>query len=97
MATPTAEPTSTGSNLPGLPRQRRPKRERQSPSPECQYLRLADFPVFYQISVSTAYRLAGRKKLPFIRVPGTTVMLFPRARVEQVIRSWERNGREQRR
>ena len=75
-----------------IPAMTRRKREWKPPAPECAYLRLADFPPLYHLSVATTYRLAINKVLPFIRPPGTRAMLFPRARVERILASWENNG-----
>jgi len=93
MPGPPAEPTAPASTLPATPRPPRPKREWKPPVGECLYLRLADFPNLFQISMSTAHRLAVKGKLPFIRVPGTHNMLFPRAKVEAIIRSWGNGGK----
>jgi hypothetical protein len=72
------------------PRRRKPW---TPPLPECTYLRLDDFPRLYQISMTTAFRLAQRGVLPFIRIPGTHIMRFPRERTERIIKSWEQGGR----
>ncbi len=88
-----APPEQGGQPAPSLKRKPPRKREWQPPRPECQYLRLPDFFPLYELPRSTTYRLAMAGELPYIRVPGTKILLFPRARVEQIIRSWERNGR----
>ena len=36
--------------------------------------------------------LAHRGLLPFARIPGTKVMLFPRDRIEKLVASWVENG-----
>ncbi len=70
----------------------RRKREWTPPGPECLYVTLEDFDPLYRIATSTAYRLAIEGKLPYLRVPGKKTMLFPRARVERILASWEANG-----
>ncbi len=48
------------------------------------------------IGLSSVYRLAERKTLPAIKIPGTKVVRFRRERVEELVRRWERkhkNGR----
>ncbi len=95
-----------GSNVPdpaddpqpvAVPEPKRPKRAWTPPGPECLYLTLEDFDPLYRITTSTAYRLAIEGKLPYLRVPGKKLMLFPRARVERILASWESNGSRRRR
>jgi len=81
-----------GSEQLATPKAKRANREWKPPAPGCAYIRLADFRPLYNLPVQTAFRLAVRGVIPFIRVPGTKVMLFPRARVERLIASWEGNG-----
>lgn len=79
-------PAETPTKTPG------PTKAWTPPEPECVYLRLADFPHIHRLPIPTAYRLAIRGVLPYLRVPGTKIMLFPRERVEKIIRSWETAG-----
>ncbi len=86
------EPAHEEVLTPAEPAPKRRKAEWQPPRPECQYLRLVDFPPLYKLAVSTVHRLAKRGVLPYIQVPGTKLMLFPRAKIELILKSWERNG-----
>ncbi len=89
-------PEQGDQSMPSPKRKPPRKREWQPPRPECEYLRLVDFPHLYQIPASTTFRLAKKGKLPYIEPPGTRLMLFPRARVERIISSWQANGRRKR-
>ncbi len=97
MGEPLLTPELSNQSASHHPRPRRAKKAWQPPDPGCEYLRLEDFPPLYRLPVSTTHHLAVTGKLPFLKVPGSRIMLFPRARVEQIIRSWERkNGRGRR-
>ncbi len=47
--------------------------------------------------LSTIYRLAELGVLPTVKIPGTKLIRFKRERIEQLVKTWEANGRRKRR
>jgi len=43
--------------------------------------------------LATVYRLAERGVLPTVRIPGTNLVRFKAERIEELLRTWERAGR----